>query len=114
MSISLAEKLGIKHNLLAFSLHPGVIWTNLANHLNMETDFDGLRKYRIHSSINFFFILIGIGAADKTLGNREGWGDFKIKTLDQGVATHVYAAFDPGLNGKVDSSNPFLTDWIRN
>lgn len=46
MTISLAEKLGIKHNLLAFSLHPGVIWTNLANHLDMETDFDGLRKYQ--------------------------------------------------------------------
>jgi len=114
MSISLAEKLGIKHNLLSFSLHPGVIWTNLANHLNMETDFDGLRKYQTHSSIIFFIILTGIGAADKSLGNREGWGEFKIKTLDQGVATHVYAAFDPGLNGKVDSSNPFLTDWIRN
>ena len=45
MSISLAEKLGIKHNLLAFSLHPGVIWTNIANHLDIETDFGGLRKY---------------------------------------------------------------------
>ncbi|KAJ5480158.1 hypothetical protein N7530_005667 [Penicillium desertorum] len=80
MSISLAEKLGIKHNLLAFSLHPGVIWTNIANHLDMETDFDGLRD------------------ADKALGNREGWGELQVKTPDQGVATHVYAAFDPGLN----------------
>lgn len=113
MTISLAEKLGIKHNLLAFSLHPGVIWTNLANHLDMETDFDGLRKYQnTHPPIEK--LLTGIGAADKTLGNREGWGEFKIKTLDQGVATHIYAAFDPGLNGTVDSSNPFLTDWLRN
>ena len=46
MAISLAEKLGIKHNLLAFSLHPGVIWTNLADHLNTEADFGELRKYR--------------------------------------------------------------------
>lgn len=44
MAVSLAEKLGIKHDLQAFSLHPGVIWTNIANHLDMETDFDGLRK----------------------------------------------------------------------
>lgn len=44
MAISLAEKLGIKHNLLTFSLHPGVIWTNLADHLDMDTGFDGLRK----------------------------------------------------------------------
>lgn len=58
-------------------------------------------------------LLTGIGVADRTLGNREGWGEFKVKTLDQGVATHVYAAFDPGLNGKVDSFNPFLTDWLR-
>ena len=106
MTISLAEKLGIKHNLLAFSLHPGVIWTNLANHLDMEMDFDGLRKYQnTHPSVKK--LLTGIGAADKTLGNREGWGEFKIKTLDQGVATHIYAAFDPGLNGTVDSPNPF-------
>lgn len=52
MAISLAEKLAVKHNLLAFSLHPGVIWTNLADHLNMETEFDGLRKYRkLHPSV---------------------------------------------------------------
>lgn len=44
MTISLAEKLGVKHNLLAFSLHPGVIWTNLADHLNMEVDFNEMRK----------------------------------------------------------------------
>lgn len=66
-------------SLLAFIL----IWTNLADHLDMDFDFDGLR------------------AADKTLGNREGWGDFEAKSLDQGVATHVYAAFDPDLKGMV-------------
>lgn len=52
MSISLMEKLGIKHNLLTFSLHPGVIWTNLTNHLNTETVFDGLHTYQMNSSIN--------------------------------------------------------------
>lgn len=46
-------------------------------------------------------------AIDKALGNREGWADFHIKTPDQGVATHVYAAFDSALDGTVDSSNPF-------
>lgn len=44
MTIPLAEKLGVKHDLLAFSLHPGVIWTNLADHLNMEVDFNEMSK----------------------------------------------------------------------
>jgi hypothetical protein len=33
------------------------------------------------------------------LGNKEGWKAFSPKTLDQGVATHVYASFDPSLKG---------------
>ncbi|KFZ23638.1 hypothetical protein V502_01881 [Pseudogymnoascus sp. VKM F-4520 (FW-2644)] len=79
MAISLAEKLGLKHKLLAFSLHPGVIWTNLSNHLDPNVAFDGLR------------------AADKALGNREGWAEFNVKPLERGVATHIYASFDPDL-----------------
>lgn len=38
-AISLAQKLGVKHNLQAYSLHPGVIYTNLANHLDFSSDF---------------------------------------------------------------------------
>lgn len=35
------------------------------------------------------------------LGNSEGWRDgFKFKTLERGVATHIYAAFEPSLKGK--------------
>jgi hypothetical protein len=43
MAISLAEKLGAR-NLLSFSLHPGVIITNLANHLieDFEASFGEL------------------------------------------------------------------------
>lgn len=44
MAISLAEKLGPKHGLLAFSLHPGVIFTNLANHISGNEEWDALRK----------------------------------------------------------------------
>lgn len=36
MALSLAKKLGDKRGLLAFSLHPGTIWTNLGNHLDWE------------------------------------------------------------------------------
>jgi NAD(P)-dependent dehydrogenase (short-subunit alcohol dehydrogenase family) len=42
MALSLAEKLG-KKGLQAYSLHPGVIHTNLANHLDWNVDFEALR-----------------------------------------------------------------------
>ncbi|KAJ4165095.1 hypothetical protein LMH87_006742 [Akanthomyces muscarius] len=75
-SVSLASKLG-KRGLLSYSLHPGVIGTNLGSHVG---DWDSLRN------------------ADRRLGNKEGWADFKWKTDDQGAATHVFAAFAPTLN----------------
>ena len=36
MALSLSKKLGAKRSLLAFSLHPGTIWTNLGTHLDWE------------------------------------------------------------------------------
>lgn len=39
------------------------------------------------------------------MGNKEGWAEFKMKSADQGVATHVYAAFDPSLKGKSKIDN---------
>jgi NAD(P)-dependent dehydrogenase (short-subunit alcohol dehydrogenase family) len=41
----LAEKLGPKYGLHAFSLHPGVIGTNLGNHLNWDVEMIGLRMF---------------------------------------------------------------------
>jgi len=82
MALSLAEKLG-KRGLEAFSLHPGVIGTNLGAKLNWNSDFDGLR------------------AVDKEMGNKEGWGELKFKSGGgdgSGVATHIYAAFEPSLS----------------
>lgn len=43
MAMSLAEKLGDK-GLVALSLHPGVIITNLGTHLDWEKDFAGMSK----------------------------------------------------------------------
>ena len=41
-----------------------------------------------------------IGGFDKELGNSQGdWETFPVKTPSQGVATHVFAAFDPTLKG---------------
>lgn len=45
-SLSLAEKLG-KRGLQSNSLHPGVISTNLGNHISWETD-EGLASLSKH------------------------------------------------------------------
>ncbi|KAF7165929.1 hypothetical protein CNMCM5623_009921 [Aspergillus felis] len=108
MAISLAEKLASR-NLLAFSLHPGVIFTNIANHLDLDLDFKEL------------------GALDREQGNPEGWKGLEPKPVQTGVSTHIYAAFDPDLaehNGKylidchvadpwVDTVKPFATSPIE-
>ncbi|KAL6856694.1 NAD(P)-binding protein [Trichoderma novae-zelandiae] len=79
MAVSLAEKLGSR-GLTAFSLHPGTIMTHLGEHLDFSVEFSAL------------------AAADRLLGNSEGWDTgFAIKTPDKGVATHIYAAFEPSL-----------------
>ncbi|KAJ6078701.1 hypothetical protein N7467_008454 [Penicillium canescens] len=78
MALSLSSILGVKKGLLAFSLHPGVIFTNLGSHLDWSGD-------------------VGLQSIDRQLGNREGWAEFNLKTLERGAATHVYAAFDPAL-----------------
>ncbi|KAJ8131115.1 hypothetical protein O1611_g2508 [Lasiodiplodia mahajangana] len=77
-SLSLAEKLG-NRGLQTYSLHPGVISTNLDGHIDWEDSLSSLQ------------------AVDRALGNKEGWAPFKWKTSDQGAATYVYAAFDPNL-----------------
>jgi hypothetical protein len=37
MALSLAEKLGKTHNLSAFSVHPGLVTTQLGGHLKLFT-----------------------------------------------------------------------------
>ncbi|KAI4153955.1 MAG: hypothetical protein LQ340_001973 [Diploschistes diacapsis] len=81
-AVSLAERLGSK-GLVAVSVHPGVISTNLSADLDFVEDFKVMN------------------ALDKQLGNATGWLDWstlRYKTLQQGVATHVRAAFEPRLN----------------
>ncbi|KAF8891618.1 hypothetical protein CPB84DRAFT_1848908 [Gymnopilus junonius] len=104
MALSLADKLG-KRGLLAFSVHPGGILTNLANHLDLNQAMANLWE------------------VDRVLGNDQGFDhdiDMKdMKNIERGTATYVYAAFDPDLaahNGAytVDShvADPF-TDPVR-
>ncbi|KAF1956517.1 NAD(P)-binding protein [Byssothecium circinans] len=84
-SKSLAQKLGPK-NLRAYSLHPGVIFgTSLAPGLN-DSDLAGLMKRCAEI----------------------GWeNSLDQKTLDEGTATHVSAAFDPRLD---DFNGTYLED----
>ncbi|KAI6084695.1 WW domain-containing oxidoreductase [Hypoxylon rubiginosum] len=87
-TLSLAEKLGGR-GLQAYSLHPGVVGTNLDDNIDWNEDASSLR------------------AVDRAWGNKEGWADFKWKTPDRGAATHVYAAFDPNIK---DHNGAYLED----
>ncbi|KAF8873024.1 hypothetical protein CPB84DRAFT_1818020 [Gymnopilus junonius] len=82
VSTSLTKRLGEKHGLLAFSLHPGVILTN------------------------------ALRALDRVLGNVEGRADYSpdILPIEKGTATHVYAAFDPNLSAMGDK--PFEAEKL--
>ncbi|KAJ9223761.1 hypothetical protein DTO027B5_5986 [Paecilomyces variotii] len=87
---SLAQKLGLKSGLQAFSLHPGVIWsTHLGDHVDWNRELDELRN------------------ADRTFGNRESWKQYDGKPIERGVATHIYAAFDPSLKA---NNGAYLVD----
>jgi NAD(P)-dependent dehydrogenase (short-subunit alcohol dehydrogenase family) len=78
-AISLAEKLG-KRGLLAFSLHPGVIATNAAAQIDFKVLFDEFNT------------------TSRMFGYKEETGMPAMLSLEEGVATHVYAAFAQDLS----------------
>ncbi|KAK7424113.1 hypothetical protein QQX98_000723 [Neonectria punicea] len=89
-AVALAEKLGSK-GLVSFSVCPGSVGTNLAAH---EAD-------------NMAGFVKDFQAADARVGAR--WmrnPDVLYKDLDQGVATHVFAAFDQDI---VEHNGAYLT-----
>ncbi|KAF3066549.1 Short-chain dehydrogenase TIC 32, chloroplastic [Daldinia childiae] len=80
MALSLAEKLGPRYNLHAFSVNPGTVQTNLAAFLDWKRSFADLAK------------------TSRLLGLAGGWKqDRDFQTIDEGTATYVYAAFDPEI-----------------
>jgi hypothetical protein len=97
MALSLANKLSMKHGLLAFSLHPGVILTNLGSHLDWDdVDAKGLCRLALEMALSYLRSNSRIGSTDRRLGNAEGWKtSFDFKAPERGVATHFYASFDP-------------------
>ncbi|KAJ0107661.1 uncharacterized protein J7T55_010266 [Diaporthe amygdali] len=91
-ALALAERLGSK-GVLSFSLCPGTIYTNLAAHgLDDQASFAA-----------------DLTEMDNIYGNKWLWGmaDMKFKTLDQGAATHVFAAFDNSIK---EHNGAFLSD----
>ncbi|KAF2738236.1 NAD(P)-binding protein [Polyplosphaeria fusca] len=79
-SKALAQKLGAR-GLKSFSLHPGVIFGTALSTDVSDEDFADLKRI------------------DKELGEVGGNDDFEwpMKTLQEGAATHVVAAFDPRI-----------------
>ncbi|KAK2049134.1 short chain dehydrogenase [Colletotrichum somersetense] len=94
-SVALAEKLGsaAAGGLTAFGLCPGYVATNLAAH--EAHDFPGFVE--------------DLRKADVLAGSKWMWGiaGLQPKDFDQGVSTHVFAAFAPELKEK---NGEFLTD----
>ncbi|PYH96847.1 short-chain dehydrogenase [Aspergillus ellipticus CBS 707.79] len=89
-SVSLAEKLGDR-GLVSVSVHPGTINTNL-----MRGDWDESFK----SLVQWF----------KTLGYfRAGSSEFAWKSIAQGVATHVFAAFHDSVSSS-ENNGLYLQD----
>lgn len=85
MITSLAEKLGLKRNLLAFSVHPSAVeGTAPGTYCDGETDYPALRKFfldtEIASQISHVLTTF-LEAAYKSLGNVEGWDtEFNFKS----------------------------------
>ncbi|RYP51422.1 hypothetical protein DL768_003208 [Monosporascus sp. mg162] len=83
-ALALAEKIGSKHKLQAYSLTPGP-WptpSHLGDHLDWSVQMPEMLK------------------VDRFLGNWQGWlKDVPFSTPDEGVAVYVYAAFDPNIAG---------------
>ncbi|RAK99613.1 short-chain dehydrogenase [Aspergillus ibericus CBS 121593] len=89
-SVSLAQKLGNK-GLTSVSLHPGTIHTHIT-----QGNLDELLK-----SLTKWFRVLGYF--------RDGQNDISWKTLSQGVATHVFAAFHPSLTA-TENNGSYIQD----
>ncbi|KAM0190114.1 hypothetical protein ACHAPI_009626 [Fusarium lateritium] len=81
-ALALAEKLGPK-GLLSFSVCPGSVGTNLG----------------AHAADQFSEFVKSFQSADAKMGNKWMFNqEVRYKDLDEGAATHVYAAFDSELS----------------
>ncbi|GLB06432.1 hypothetical protein AtubIFM57258_001740 [Aspergillus tubingensis] len=89
-SVSLAQKLGSK-GLTSVSLHPGTINTNLA-----RGDWN-----EMYESLAKWFTVLGYFRSDQR--------EITWKSMSQGVATHVFAAFHPSISAS-ENNGSFVQD----
>ncbi|RAH59713.1 short-chain dehydrogenase [Aspergillus piperis CBS 112811] len=89
-SVSLAQKLGSK-GLTSVSLHPGTINTNL-----MRGDWN-----EMYESLAKWFTVLGYF--------RSGQREITWKSMSQGVATHVFAAFHSSISAN-ENNGSFVQD----
>ncbi|KAF2098284.1 putative short-chain dehydrogenase [Rhizodiscina lignyota] len=87
-TVELAKRYGSK-GLLAFNVHPGVI---AESNLGRHNDWDAYGEMR---------------SIDQKLGNHQGFEPYPYKSMSQGAATHIYAAFEPSLAA---SNGAYLQD----
>lgn len=90
--LELAARYG-RRGLLSFPMCPGVSMTNLS----------------AHGAADLSAFAADLTEMDNVYGNKWMWGmkDMFYKDLDQGVATHVFASFEPGI---ADQNGAFLSD----
>lgn len=101
MALSLAKKLEEKNNLTAFSLNPGIVFTNLGTHFDLVKEFEGCREYTCLVILLRLWLRKLIVAVDREYGYSCGWQTtYEYFGPDEGVAQHVMAAFDPDIAGK--------------
>ncbi|EHK22544.1 uncharacterized protein TRIVIDRAFT_179867 [Trichoderma virens Gv29-8] len=79
-SIGLAKRFGDR-GVLSYSLNPGAVMTNLAGHLDFAPGGD----------------LETLARVSQLTGSPFGWGDREMLSHERGIATHVFASFDPAL-----------------
>ncbi|KAF7299947.1 Short-chain dehydrogenase/reductase family protein [Mycena chlorophos] len=92
----LAKRAGARGKVLAYSLHPGVIWTNA---------FAKGLKPELTARIDAKDTRIGLVNAEGKPNEEAG----QWKTLSQGAATTLVAAFDPRIR---DHSGTYLDDCV--
>ncbi|KAL6882488.1 NAD(P)-binding protein [Trichoderma longibrachiatum] len=93
-SLGLANKFGDR-GVLAYSLNPGAIaTTNLAAHLDFAPGGD----------------LDSLARISRLTGSPFGWMEKELLSYDRGVATHIFASFDPVLK---DHNGKYLVEKAR-
>ena len=95
-TVSLSEKL-TKKGISSFSVHPGVIYTNLGRTIKSDEDWNMLKALILEAGAT-------PGEDEATHGEDK---EIAFKPLSEGVSTQIVAAFDPSI---ANHSGEYLLD----